>query len=69
MVWDGKIHKESWEKGKGDHGIWWVTQPEFEEDARKIEVRYIRFVQERFVEPANNPRKRKSTQPPRIEEF
>ncbi|CAH0023519.1 unnamed protein product [Clonostachys rhizophaga] len=69
MVWDGKIRQESWEKGKGDHGIWWVTQPEFEEDARKIEVRYIRFVQERFVEPAKNPRKRKWTRPPRIEEF
>jgi|UniRef100_A0A8H7TV25 hypothetical protein len=61
MVWDGQIHEESWEKGKADHGVWWATQPGMEEDAKKIETRYIRFVQERFVEPANNPRKRKRT--------
>ncbi|CAH0044998.1 unnamed protein product [Clonostachys solani] len=69
MVWDGQVRKESWERGKTDHGIWWMQKKGMEDDGRKIETRYIRFVQERFVEPANNPRKRKWTRPPRIAQF
>ncbi|VUC31872.1 unnamed protein product [Clonostachys rosea] len=69
MIWDGKVRKESWERGKTDHGIWWMQSEGNQEKGKRIECRYLRFVQERFIDPANNPRKKRMGRAPRIAQF